>query len=250
MRPFVAGMLLLLAMENNLDAKHMDSDSGPVSRAERTGYTETSTYTDVMEFIAELQRKNAAVKLEYFATTPQGRKLPLVVLSKPSVTSPLDAAASGKPVVFVMANIHAGEVEGKEAMLHLMRDVSIGNLGGLLDKMVLLVAPIYNADGNDKIDINHRTEQNGPTGGVGQGELGGVGSQPRFHEDGITGSPRAHRQHLQPVGPAGCDRSAHDRRFVSWLRANLFPSVESKHGWPDHIAAARQAVARRHKDDG
>jgi hypothetical protein len=170
MRPFVAGMLLLLAMENNLDAKHMDSDSGPVSRAERTGYTETSTYTDVMEFIAELQRKNAAVKLEYFATTPQGRKLPLVVLSKPSVTSPLDAAASGKPVVFVMANIHAGEVEGKEAMLHLMRDVSIGNLGGLLDKMVLLVAPIYNADGNDKIDINHRTEQNGPTGGVGTRE--------------------------------------------------------------------------------
>jgi hypothetical protein len=128
MRPFVAGMLLLLAMENNLDAKHMDSDSGPVSRAERTGYTETSTYADVMEFIGELQRKDAAVKLEYFATTPQGRKLPLVILSKPSVTSPLDAAASGKPVVFVMANIHAGEVEGKEAMLHLMRDVSTGNL--------------------------------------------------------------------------------------------------------------------------
>ena len=143
------------------------SQSKLQSRAERTDYAETSRYEDVIDFIAELQRVSANVKVETFALTNEGRALPLVILSNPAMSSPAEAAASGKPVVFVMANIHAGEVEGKEATQHLMRDVITGPLGHLLDKIVLLIAPIYNADGNEKIDINNRSAQNGPMGGVG-----------------------------------------------------------------------------------
>lgn len=134
------------------------------SRAERTGYKETSRYQDVMEFITALQQVSTNVKTESFATTGEGRALPLVILSNPAILSPREAASSGKPVVFIMANIHAGEVEGKEAAQHLMRDVATGALKPLLDKVVLLVAPIYNADGNEKIDINNRTHQHGPVG--------------------------------------------------------------------------------------
>ncbi|MCI0487987.1 MAG: M14 family metallopeptidase [Blastocatellia bacterium] len=142
------------------------------SRAERTRYAETSLYADVIDFIAELQRASANVKVETFTVTNEGRALPLVILSKPAISSPAEAAASGKPVVFIMANIHAGEVEGKEATQHIMRDVVTGSLGHLLDKIVLLVAPIYNADGNEKIDIMNRSAQNGPSGGVGVRENG------------------------------------------------------------------------------
>ncbi|HXG67852.1 MAG TPA: M14 family metallopeptidase [Blastocatellia bacterium] len=140
------------------------------SRAERTNYTETSRYADVMEFIARLQRLSDKVKVESFSVSEEGRPLPLVILSDPAASTPIAAAASGKPVVFIMANIHAGEVEGKEATQHLMRDIITGPLGSLLDKIVLLVAPIYNADGNEKIDIRNRTAQNGPPGGVGTRE--------------------------------------------------------------------------------
>ena len=140
------------------------------SRAERTNYAETSRYADVMDFIAQVQRLSSDVKVETFATTNEGRALPLVILSKPAISSPSEAARSGRPVVFIMANIHAGEVEGKEAVQHLMRDIVTGPLGSLLNKMVLLIAPIYNADGNEKIDINNRTAQNGPQGGVGTRE--------------------------------------------------------------------------------
>jgi hypothetical protein len=66
-----------------------------------------------------------------------------------------------------MANIHAGEVEGKEAAQHFARRVALGDLRPLLDKIVLLIAPIYNADGNEKFDPRNRTAQNGPVGGVG-----------------------------------------------------------------------------------
>lgn len=144
----------------------------PQSRAERTNYEETSRYADVMDFIAQLQQKSKELKVESFGTSSEGRSLPLVILSRNQNFEPRQAAKSGKPIVFIMANIHAGEVEGKEAMQHLLRDVVTGSLNPLLDKMILLVAPIYNADGNEKIDINNRTAQNGPRGGVGTRENG------------------------------------------------------------------------------
>jgi hypothetical protein len=146
------------------------AQSLPQSRPERTNYEETSRYADVMEFISGLQKKSKEVVISSFGKTGEGRDLPLVILSRQSIDSPSKAAKSGKPVIFIMANIHAGEVEGKEATLHLMRDVVNGPLNPLLDKMILLVAPIYNADGNEKIDINNRTAQNGPKGGVGTRE--------------------------------------------------------------------------------
>jgi len=165
--PVAALLLLLFLLSMTTNAQQL-----PQSRAERTNYEETSLYADVMNFIAELQRLSSDVKVETFATTSENRAVPLVILSKPPISTPLEAAASGKPIVFIMANIHAGEVEGKEAMLHFMRDVVIGKEGQLLDKMILLIAPDYNADGNEKIDINNRTAQNGPKGGVGTRENG------------------------------------------------------------------------------
>ena len=162
-------MKLLIAVFclNSLTISSSANQSQLQSRAERTNYEETSRYADVMEFIAGLQQRSANVKVESFAVTNEGRALPLVILSNPAVSTPAEASVSGKPIVFVMANIHAGEVEGKEATQHLMRDVVAGPLNSLLDKIILLVAPIYNADGNEKIDINNRSSQNGPTGGVG-----------------------------------------------------------------------------------
>jgi hypothetical protein len=142
----------------------------PQSRAERTNYEETSRYADVMDFISALQKNSKEVVVSSFGKSGEGRDLPLVILSRQAIDNPAKAAKSGKPIIFIMANIHAGEVEGKEATLHLMRDVASGPLNSLLDKMILLVAPIYNADGNEKIDINNRTAQNGPKGGVGTRE--------------------------------------------------------------------------------
>jgi len=137
------------------------------SRAEQTNYEETSRYADVLRFFDELQKQSPLVRAESFGTSVEGRALPLVVLSNPPISEPRDARALGKPVVFVFANIHAGEVEGKEAMQHIARRIVLGNLRPLLDKLIILIAPIYNADGNEKINVMNRTAQNGPLGGVG-----------------------------------------------------------------------------------
>src|SRR5207247_2922522 len=81
----------------------------------------------------------------------------------PAVTSGAEAVSSGKLVVYLQANIHAGEVEGKEAVLAVLRELA-GPRRDLLQRLVVLVAPDYNPDGNDAFGPQavNRSEQNGP----------------------------------------------------------------------------------------
>jgi hypothetical protein len=156
--------LLFLALSTKTLAQ---PDDKLKSRAELTNYEETTRFEEVLTFITELQKRSPLVRLESFGKSEQGRNLPLMILSDSPISNPRDARGSGKAIVFIMANIHAGEVEGKEAMLHLSRRILFGDLRPLLSKLIILIAPIYNADGNEKINLNNRTAQNGPIGGVG-----------------------------------------------------------------------------------
>jgi hypothetical protein len=135
------------------------------TRAERSGYRETSTLADVTAFLDTLAfRHHGIIRVEQLATSTEGRDVPVVVASRPLVRDAADARRSGKPIVLIQANIHAGEVEGKEAALILLRELATGDLRPLLDSLVLLVVPIYNADGNEAFapgDTN-RPGQNGP----------------------------------------------------------------------------------------
>ncbi|HEY9503219.1 MAG TPA: M14 family zinc carboxypeptidase, partial [Pyrinomonadaceae bacterium] len=166
-KPLVVISIFLLVALATKTVAQQGSDDKLKSRAELTNYEETSRYEEVLNFIAELQKRSSLIRLESFGKTEEGRSLPLMILSDSPISNPRDARGSSKPIVFIMANIHAGEVEGKEAMLHLSRRILFGDLKPLLDKLIILIAPIYNADGNEKISANNRTAQNGPIAGVG-----------------------------------------------------------------------------------
>jgi hypothetical protein len=145
----------------------------PLTRAESSGYTETSRHADVMTFLAALDG-DARLHRTDFGVSPEGRALPLLVLSTRGVRSPDEARRVGLPVVLVLCGIHAGEVEGKEAVLMLVRDLLAGQNADLLEHVTLLVVPLFNPDGNDRIDPKNRAldlaklhGQIGPVGGVG-----------------------------------------------------------------------------------
>ena len=149
-------LLLIAALASPLGAQ--------TTRAERSAYTETSSHSDVLAFIDSLEARGAGIKRWVLGKSTEGRVLPVVLASRPLVSSAEEAAATGKPIVWLQANIHAGEVEGKEAAQMLLRDLTLGQLRPLLDSVILLVVPIYNADGNESWapgDIN-RPGQNGP----------------------------------------------------------------------------------------
>lgn len=137
------------------------------SRAELTNFEETSRYDDVIQFMTELQKRSPLIRVESFGETVEKRKMPLMILSDSGISTPSEAKAAGKPIIFIMGNIHAGEVEGKEAVQHLARRILFGDLKPLLSKITILLAPIYNADGNEKFSLENRTAQYGPIGGVG-----------------------------------------------------------------------------------
>lgn len=139
------------------------------TRPERTNFEETSRLEDVNAFLTALSTKSPLVRVQTFGTTQEGRPMPLVTLSNPAVSKPAERPA-GRPVVFLLANIHGGEVEGKEAVQVLMRRLTGGDLRPLLDRVVIVIAPIYNVDGNEAVDVMNRTAQYGPVGGVGRRE--------------------------------------------------------------------------------
>lgn len=134
------------------------------TRPERTAYRETSSYADVLGFLDSLQQITGDIRLATLATSPEGRAVPYVVAGRPLPASPAEAHRMNKPVVYLQANIHAGEVEGKEAAQMLLRDLTHGSIRSLLDSLILLVVPIYNADGNESLAPGgqNRPGQNGP----------------------------------------------------------------------------------------
>ena len=141
--------------------------SGPWTRAEATDFVETSTYGDVLTFLDVLERGEPRVHVGTFGYSYEGRRLPLVVWGAPAAT-PDAVRSTGKTRVLVLANIHAGEVEGKEASLELLRELADGGHAAWADSLVLLFAPIYNVDGNERIRLDNRPLQLGPVGGMGQ----------------------------------------------------------------------------------
>jgi hypothetical protein len=147
----------------------------PLTRAEASGYSETSRHADVMAFIAALRAEgDPRLHVTDFGASPEGRALPLLVLSAQGHFTPEAAHASGLPVVLVINGIHSGEIEGKEGCMALVRDLLRGAHGDLLEKLVLVVVPLFNPDGNDRIDPDNRkleldkfSGQLGPDSGVG-----------------------------------------------------------------------------------
>jgi len=135
----------------------------PHTTAERTNFAATASTAEVGAFLDSLQLAGAPVAVSEMGITALGKPIYLVIASDPAVTSAAEAAASGKLVVYLQANIHAGEVEGKEAVLILLRELA-GPRRDLLQRLVILVAPNYNPDGNDAFApaAVNRSGQNGP----------------------------------------------------------------------------------------
>jgi len=155
--------LLLLAFHPSFSAENKD----PLTVAEASDFTATSLHADVMKFISELQRKSSLLRVETLCVSQEGRAVPLLVIGQPVPSSPLALLNERKAVVYIQANIHAGEVEGKEASLMLARDILLQENPPYLENLVILIAPIFNADGNEKISPDNRRNQAGPEKGVG-----------------------------------------------------------------------------------
>jgi hypothetical protein len=154
-------LVSLILVPRGLYSQEMNIPQELFSRAERTKFTETSLDSDVVKFCLSIGKLSHYAHVESFGKTAGGNDLMMVVLANPAVSTPEEAKASGKTVIYIEANIHAGEVEGKEASMQLMREICFGSIAGLLQDQILIFCPDYNPDGNDKLSPTNRFSQDG-----------------------------------------------------------------------------------------
>ncbi|MDP2875775.1 MAG: M14 family zinc carboxypeptidase [Holophaga sp.] len=137
----------------------------PKTIFEQTEFKQTSTVADVKTFMSALAKHTPGLKPYH----PKGA---------PTTTEtgkPLNAwrlAATGRdPLrVYLNGNIHAGEVEGKDALQLVLRELAQGKHPQLRKALEIVTLPTYNADGTDALDPRNRTHQPNPAGGVGPRE--------------------------------------------------------------------------------
>ncbi|MEH3105122.1 MAG: M14 family metallopeptidase [Sphingomonas phyllosphaerae] len=111
-----------------------------ITPAEASGFRTTPPYAEVRAWLERLDRASALITISTFGRTAEGRDMIYVRASK---------GGSGKPVVLVQGGIHAGEIDGKDAGLMLLRDIALRGKERLLDKVDLVFVPIYNVDGHE-----------------------------------------------------------------------------------------------------
>jgi len=139
-----------------------------LTTAESSGFKSTSTHADVVKFLQTVDAASPLVHYTTYGKTSEGREMPLVVVGTGLANASASAVrATNRLRVHIQANIHAGEVEGKEAAQILLRELAMGQHADWLRSMVLIITPIYNADGNERFALTNRGRQNGPINGMG-----------------------------------------------------------------------------------
>ncbi|HEY6118413.1 MAG TPA: M14 family metallopeptidase [Pyrinomonadaceae bacterium] len=131
--------------------------------AEKSNYRETPSFAETIAYAKRLAAASPLIEFQSFGQSGEGRDLPLLIATEGETFSPEAARKAGKAVILVQACIHAGEPDGKDAGLALLRDIAInGHFSHFLKNLVLLFIPIYNADGHERSGPYNRINQNGP----------------------------------------------------------------------------------------
>jgi len=114
-------------------------------------------YADTRAWFDRLEAACPWIRLEVFGTSPEGRPVYAVIVSKDGA-----AFAPDKPVLLAQAGIHPGEIDGKDAGMMLLRDIAFYGKDSLLDRVNLILVPILSVDGHERASAWSRPNQRGP----------------------------------------------------------------------------------------
>ena len=144
-----------------------DSSQSPLTVAESSDFKSTSKSAEVVGFIDACVKKAAHVSRFDWGETVEGKTLVGAIVAKQAYKL---GDQDDRNVVLLLGNIHSGECAGKEALLILLRELTDNPDHPWLKQNVILFAPNYNADGNDRMGKDNRPGQVGPVNGMGRRE--------------------------------------------------------------------------------
>ncbi|KPK93395.1 hypothetical protein AMJ80_05985 [bacterium SM23_31] len=200
--------------------------------SEESGFQEYTSYEEMLQYLQDIQATSTEMLLSTFGKTIEGREQPYAIFSRPLVTRPQEATATGKPIVVLAANVHGGERTVRESLLMITRELATkgSDMNWLLDELIVIVVPSINPDGFVRatrgnslgIDLNRdymKLEQPAISNYV-QNIL--LTWQPHIILDGHNGG--AYPYNICYQGPAN---AASDQRITRLCDQEIFPFINS-----------------------
>ncbi|HUR79410.1 MAG TPA: M14 family metallopeptidase [Thermoanaerobaculia bacterium] len=132
-----------------------------ITPSERDDLKTTPRYDETVAYLQRLVKAAPQLRMISLGKSAEGRDVWMVVASKEKNFTP--QTIHNKPVILAQGGIHAGEIDGKDAGLMLLRDLTVrGTKRDLLDRVNLLFVPIFNVDGHERFTKYSRINQRGP----------------------------------------------------------------------------------------
>jgi hypothetical protein len=158
MKKYLLSLLVILSSFPGLS-----QDDPLITYYEKSGFEATPSYDETVAYCKQLDAASPFIRYTSFGISPQGRKLPLLIVDADSRFDPASARRSGKLVILIEAGIHSGEIDGKDAGLMFFRDIAINQqFGGVPSNITFLFIPIFNVDGHERSGPFNRINQDGP----------------------------------------------------------------------------------------
>jgi murein tripeptide amidase MpaA len=146
-----------------MDASTKSSPANLLTTGEKTSFNQTAPYAEAVEIAHRLESASPYVRVITFGSSPEGRPMVALVVSRDKAFTPEAAHRTNKAIILIQSGIHPGEIEGKDTALMLVRDMTVTKLhADWLDSAIFVVIPVFNVDGHDRFSLYHRTSQSGP----------------------------------------------------------------------------------------
>jgi hypothetical protein len=133
-----------------------------ITPTEKAGFETTPDYNETMSWFKKLAAASPLISMISIGKSADGRDIFMVIASSEKAVTATALKNSPKPLLLVQAGIHAGEIDGKEAGMMLLRDIAFGNKKHLLNAVNVLFIPILNVDGHERSSPYNRPNQRGP----------------------------------------------------------------------------------------
>ena len=134
-----------------------------VTPSEKSGLTATPDYDETVLWLRKLVSASQQLKMVSIGTSPEGREIWMVIASKEGSATPEGLRRNGRPTVLAHSGIHSGEIDGKDAGMMLLRDITVRGLEKrLLDRANFLFIPILSVDAHERASRYSRINQRGP----------------------------------------------------------------------------------------
>jgi murein tripeptide amidase MpaA len=131
---------------------------------EASGLTASPSYDETVAWLEALVAAAPELEMVSLGKSLEGRDVWMVIASADGAFTPGALRDTGKPTLLAQAGIHSGEIDGKDAGMMLLRDMTVGGTKrALLEGANLLFVPILNVDGHERRSPHSRINQRGPS---------------------------------------------------------------------------------------